>query len=156
MNHTIEKHIEARRLEPRPARDQEVLGFWTKAVTALGDAMNPGSSLDNRLIRAYDAGRIAAFGLVRDAGYRTRGGEGHHYVTFDVARSVVTDPDLRRVLAEMDGLRKVRHSVEYEAHDDVDEPTVKEACRLAKQIIELGTKHLRERRPALDIPMLSR
>jgi hypothetical protein len=156
MNYTIENHVEARRLEPRTARDQEVLGFWAKAITALGDAVNPGSSLGNRLIRACDAGRIAAFALVRDAGYRTRGGDGHHYVTFDVARSVVSDSDLRQALVKMDSLRKVRHSVEYEAYDDVDEPAVEEACRWAEQVIELGAKHLREQRPTLTIPTLSR
>lgn len=130
MNHTIDNHLAGRRIELRPAKDSEVLGFWAKATTAYGDAMNASSSLENRLLRAYDAARIAALALVRDAGYRTRGSESHHYVTFDIARSLVTDSELRSALADMDGLREVRHAVEFEAEDDVDEATVKNACYL--------------------------
>lgn len=90
--------------------------------------------------------------IMRAAGYRTRGGEGHHYVTFDVARSLVSDSDLKHALDVMNSLRKVRHEVEYEADDDVDELMVEKVSGLAEQIIELGGQDLRERRPALDLP----
>lgn len=149
MNHTIDNHLEARRIEPRTAADAEVEAFWSKAGTALKDATSTGSSLENRLLRAYDAGRIAAFAIVREAGYRTRGGDSHHYVTFDVARSVATDADLRRSLDEMNGLRKVRHAVEYEAEDDVDEATVVRAVAVARDVITRGAVHLRSRRANL-------
>ena len=152
MNTTVQNHLDAKRLQPDGADDQEVAGFWSKALTAFEDAVNPSSSLENRLLRAYDAGRIAASALVREAGYRTRGGEGHHYVTFDVARSLVADADLRRALDEMNSMRKVRHTVEYEADDNVEESMVERARRLAEQIIGLGGRHLRERRPHMALP----
>jgi hypothetical protein len=152
VNHTVENHLQARRIEPRAAADKEVLGFWAKAITAYGDTLNASASVESRLLRAYDAARIAAFAMVRDAGYRTRGGESHHYVTFDIARSLAADPDLRQSLARMDGLRKVRHAVEYEASDDVDEAAVEEARQLAEQVITLGAVHLRNKRPGLVIP----
>lgn len=151
MNATIQNHLESRRLEARPADDREVLGFWEKALIAYQDAGNASPSLDNRLIRAYDSARIAALSMVRSAGYRTRGGDSHHYVTFDVARSIVSDPDLRWALAQMDGLRKVRHAVEYEAEDTVDEVTVAGAIRYAEMVIRLGAAYLHTERPSLGV-----
>jgi hypothetical protein len=150
VNATIQRHLEARRLEERAADNVEVLGFWGKALEAYTDARNSSSSLDNRFLRAYDAGRIAAVALVRAAGYRVRGGEGHHYVTFDVARTLAEDPELRRALEEMNGLRTLRHDVEYEYEDDVGAEAVGTALRVAERVINLGAKHLRVARPALE------
>lgn len=141
--------MEARRLEARPADDAEVIGFWRKAATALEDDRNASSSLDNRFLRAYDAGRIAALAIVRSAGYRTRGGESHHYVTFDVARSLVADAALRKALDEMNGIRTLRHAVEYESGDEMDEGTVATAVRVAERVAALGAAHLEAERPGL-------
>jgi hypothetical protein len=81
MNATIQDHIESRRLEARPADDAEVLGFWEKALIAYKDAGNANSSLDNRLIRAYDSARIAALdGSERRVLHARR--DSHHHVTF--------------------------------------------------------------------------
>jgi hypothetical protein len=137
-------------LEVRPSDDDEVSAFWRKAVVAYEDSRLAGSSLDNRLVRAYDAGRIAAFAIVRSAGYRTRGGEGHHYVTFDAARGLVGDPELRHALDEMSGVRALRHAVEYEPDDDVDVETVTTAAAIAARIINGGAQHLRSRHPAVS------
>jgi hypothetical protein len=127
-----------------------VLGFWKKALVARADAANMTSSLENRLLRAYDAARLAAMAIVRAAGYRTRGSDGHHYVTFEVARSLVTDSDLRRALDTMNSLRKVRHEVEYESEGDVSEKTLASALKGAEQVITLGGVHLQAERPNLS------
>ncbi len=76
MNTTVNNHLEARRLEVRPAADDEVAAYWEKALVAYADASNAGSSRENRLLRAYDAGRIAALAIVRAAGYRGCGARG--------------------------------------------------------------------------------
>jgi hypothetical protein len=152
MNSTVQNHLASRRLEPFAAEDQELSGFWRKALIAHADAHNASTSPENRLLRAYDAGRLVALMIVQAFGYRTRGGDGHHFVTFEVARSLSSDPELRRALDAMNSLRKFRHAIEYEADDDVDEPIVTEACRLAGQILELGALLLRERRPQLVLP----
>lgn len=156
MNSTIQYHLEAKRLEQRAATEAEVLAFWDKALTASRDASNRTSSLESRLLRAYDAGRLAALAIVRSAGYRTRGGDSHHYVTFHVAGSVVSDPELRRALGDMDGLRQARHALEYEAYSDVDEETVARAARVLEQVLRFGATHLREQRPALGQQIRSR
>lgn len=152
MNPTISNHIVSRRLEERAADDAEVQGFWNKAMTALSDAANAGSSLENRLLRAYDAARLAAFAIVRSSGYRTLGTESHHFVTFEVARSLAADPGLRSALATVNGLRRVRHAVEYEACDSTDEPTVATAIQLAQQVMRLGSELIHAQRPHLILP----
>jgi hypothetical protein len=152
MNPTVQNHLEARRLEERAADDEEVLGFWSKVLTACQDAGSAGTSPANRLLRAYDAARTCAFAIIRAGGYRTRGGESHHFVTFDVARSLVGDADLRQALDRMNGFRRVRHAIEYEAQDDADEGKVAEALDIAERIIVLGGEHLRRQRPHLQLP----
>jgi hypothetical protein len=87
--------------------------------------------------------------IVRCGGYRTRGGESHHYVTFDVARSLVSDPDLRHALDAMNGLRRLRHAIEYEPDDDVDESMVATAVHLAEEVILRGARHVAAERPHL-------
>ncbi|HEX8208925.1 MAG TPA: hypothetical protein VF584_01965 [Longimicrobium sp.] len=143
----IARHIESGRAEARVAGDDEVAAFWGKAVVAYADARLASASLDARLVRAYDAGRIAATAIVRAGGYRPRGGEGHHFVTFDLAGALVTDPALRTALDAMNGLRTHRHALEYEPEDDVDRAVVDEAVNAATIIINAGADHLRALRP---------
>jgi hypothetical protein len=148
MNSTVRNHLDARRLENIPAPDSEIIGFWEKALVACRDAHNASASPDNRLLRAYDAARLAASAILREAGLRSRGREGHHYVTFDTARSLVSDPALRNALDEMNSMRDVRHAVEYEADDSLDQATVDEAISSAGQVLRLGAEYLRSARPA--------
>ena len=147
-NATIRRHVDSGTLEVRASDDDEVAAFWRKALVAYADARLARSSLEARLLRAYDAGRIAAFAIVRSAGYRTRGGEGHHYATFDVARSLVDDSDLRHALDEMSGIRTLRHAVEYEPEEEIDPKSVATAVEVAARIINGGARQLREAHPA--------
>lgn len=149
-NTTVRRHLEGGTLEARGAGDEMIVAFWRKALVALGDARLASASLDNRLLRAYDAGRIAALTIVRCAGYRTKGGDGHHYATFDVARSLVEDADLRSALDEMNGIRTLRHDVEYEPEDEVDAETVATTVAVASRIINGGAQHLRAARPSIS------
>jgi hypothetical protein len=134
-------------LEERVANDNDVVAYWSKAIRAFEDARHVGTSPESRLLRAYDAGRLAALAMIRAAGYRPRGAERHHYVTFDVARSIASTRELADALLGIDELRSVRHAVEYEPEDDVDVETVTHAIEAARRVINLGAKHLRAARP---------
>jgi hypothetical protein len=147
VNATIQNHLASRSLEERVANDNEVVAYWSKAIRAFEDARHVGTSPESRLLRAYDAGRLAALALIRAAGYRPRGSERHHYVTFDVARSIASTRELADALLGIDELRSVRHAVEYEPEDDVDAGTVSRAIEAARRVINLGAKHLRAARP---------
>jgi hypothetical protein len=147
MNATIQNHLGSRSLEERPASDNDVVTYWIKAIRAFDDARQVGTSQEGRLLRAYDAGRLAALALIRAAGYRPRGAERHHYVTFDAARSIASTRELADALLGIDELRSVRHALEYEPEDEVDAETVTRAIDTARQVINLGAKHLRAARP---------
>jgi hypothetical protein len=147
MNTTIRNHLTSRSLEERPASDNDVVTYWSKALRAFEDARHVGTSLEGRLLRAYDAGRLAALALIRAAGYRPRGSERHHCVTFDAARSVVSTRELADALLGINELRSVRHALEYEPEDDVDAETLTRATETARQVLNLGAKHLRSARP---------
>ena len=148
MNATIQNHLASRSLEVRPASDNDVVTYWSKALRAFEDARQVSTSLEGRLLRAYDAGRLAALALIRAAGYRPRGSERHHYVTFDAARSIASTRELADALLGIDELRSVRHALEYEPEDDMDAETVARAIETGGRVINLGAKHLRAARPA--------
>ena len=57
--------IDAGRLAREPAPDDEITGLWTNALRAHADAGITAMSPNGRLVRAYDAGRIAATAVVR-------------------------------------------------------------------------------------------
>jgi hypothetical protein len=76
VNPTLDRYLSARQLDQLPAPDAEVLSFWEKSLGAYADARNASSSLDNRLLRAYDAARLAALAIVRAAGFRPKGARG--------------------------------------------------------------------------------
>ncbi len=149
MNSTIENHLAARRLEAKPAGDEEVVALWEKAAAAYLDAINLSVRYQTRFLLAYDAGRMAASALVRSAGYRPKGREGHHFVALEVARSLATVPELRDGFRQVDELRKQRHALQYEAYDDVDEAAAERAIQLATRVLALGAEHLVTTRPSL-------
>lgn len=149
MNKTIQRHLAGRRIEELPSDDDELVGFWTKVLLAYRDTGSADSSPANRLLRAYDSGRLVALTMMREAGYRIKGAEGQHFTTFDIARSLATTADLRQVLDDVNDLRLLRHQVEYEYHDDADEAAAAKAIALARRAIELGAAYLREVRPSL-------
>lgn len=60
------------------------------------------------------------------------------------------DADLRSALDEMNGIRTLRHDVEYEPEDDVDAETVAITVAVATRIINGGAHHLRAARPAIS------
>jgi hypothetical protein len=60
----LQNLLDGRRLEKRPVTDDDISGFWNKALTAYRDALLTSSSLDGRYDRAYAAVRFAATALV--------------------------------------------------------------------------------------------
>lgn len=85
-----------------------------------------------------------------------KGAQGHHYVTFDVARSLVDDRRLVEAIDAMNGLRTLRHEVEYEFQDDVDADAVENGLTFVRTLLTLGAEHLRAARPSLSADLDSR
>jgi hypothetical protein len=148
MNRVIEGLLRDRRLEEREADDDEIVGFWKKAELAYHDARNASNSLEGRFDRAYTAARTIAVAVVRAAGYRIRG-ESHHFVSFHAARSLADDADLQKSFAEAEGLRGLRHEVDYGYESTLEVSDVEAAVKLVERMFDRGARHLRARRPAL-------
>jgi hypothetical protein len=68
----IQALIDAGRLVREPAPDEEIAGLWANAIEAFADARFTGLSANGRMVRAYDAGRIAATAVVRAHDLRVR------------------------------------------------------------------------------------
>lgn len=92
--------VDAGRLAREPAPDDEIAGLWTNAVQAYHDALVESVSTNGRLVRAYDAGRIAATAMVRAHDLRVRAAN-HHELTLAVA-ALLSSPGLARAFSELD------------------------------------------------------
>jgi uncharacterized protein (UPF0332 family) len=147
MNPAIEGLLRDKRLEQREAEDDEIVGFWQKAEHAYRDARNTSISLEGRFDRAYTAARIIAVAVLRDAGYRIRG-EAHHFVAFYAAQNLVDNAELRKAFAAAEGMRALRHEVDYGYEQTLNSSDVEAAVDLLDRLFDQVARHLRTRRPA--------
>jgi hypothetical protein len=94
MTDRIQNLVDAGRLAREAASDEEIAGLWANAVQAFRDAAVEGVSANGKLVRAYDAGRIAATAVVRVRDLRVRAAN-HHELTLAVA-ALVSGAELAR------------------------------------------------------------
>ena len=147
MNDRIEDLIEAGRLVRESAPDEEITGLWANALQAYQDARVTSMSLNGRLVRAYDAGRIAATAVVRSRSLRVRAAN-HHEVTIAVAALLGGD-ELATALREFEGLRGLRANIEYGWQGGAMTEDVSRAVKVVRRILEHGGRDLRTQRPDL-------
>lgn len=153
MTDRIQNLVEAGRLAREPAPDDEIAGLWANALQAFADARVAGMSLNGRLVRAYDAGRIAATALVRSRDLRVRAAN-HHEIAVGVA-VLLAEESLARALRDFDGVRSVRTGVEYGWRGGASADDVDRAVDAAGRILRHGAENLRAHRPALASRILS-
>lgn len=147
MTDRIQSLVDAGRLARDGADDAEVAGLWEGALEALGDANATGTSASGRLIRAYDAGRLAAFALVRSRDLRVRASN-HHEVVITVAR-MLGGESLAEALDDLDQLRGLRNHLEYGWERRASEMDVQRAIAAARRILDEGALDLSIHRPTL-------
>lgn len=147
MTDRIESLIEMGRLARDPAPDAEIIGLWANALQAHRDAGISSVSPNGRLVRAYDAGRIAATALVRARDLRVRAAN-HHEVTIAVA-ALLTGEDLATALQEFEGIRGLRRDIEYGWQSGATPEDVSRALEIVRRILEHGARDLRTQRPDL-------
>jgi hypothetical protein len=139
--------IDLGRLSREPAEDDEVAGLWVNALQAFGDAKVAAVSPSGRLVRAYDAGRIAAMSLVRSRDLRVRA-TNHHEVTLTAARAIAGD-ELGQALSELDEFRARRANAEYGWRPTISVADAERAVQIVRRVLEEGARNLREHRPSL-------
>jgi hypothetical protein len=143
----IQNLVDLGRLVREPAPDDEIAGLWTNALQAYEDACVAGLSASGRLVRAYDAGRIAAMAMLRSRDLRPRASN-HHEITISVAQLLAVG-ELRPALGRLDVLRPLRTEAEYGWQARISVGDVETATKVAKQVLELGARNLLEHRPGL-------
>jgi hypothetical protein len=139
--------IELGRLSPEPGEDDEVAGLWANALQAFQDASIASLSPSGRLVRAYDAGRIAAMALVRSRDLRVRAAN-HHEVTLAAARALA-GAELGRALSDLDAFRARRAEAEYGWRANITVADAERAAEIVRRVIEEGARYLLEHRPSL-------
>lgn len=147
MTDRIQNLVDLGKLAREPAGDDEIAGLWSNALQAFADALIPGLSASGRLVRAYDAGRIAAMAVVRSRDLRVRAAN-HHEMTLAVAR-LLGGADLGQAVAELDGFRTRRTEVEYGWQVTVSVADADRATEVARRVLRHGVADLREHRSTL-------
>jgi len=142
----IESFVEAGWLAEAPASDEEVIGLWSKALGAWADAHVAANTDEARVIRTYDAGRLAATAVVRAHNYRVRA-QNHHEMTLRTAGALGSD-ELRRALNEFDRVRRLRSEAEYGWEPAAESP-LPHAIALVRRILSLCARELALARPPL-------
>jgi hypothetical protein len=148
MTDRIQNLVDAGRLSREPAPDDEIAGLWTNAVQAFHDAQVDSISANGRLLRAYDAGRIAAAAIVRSRDLRVRAAN-HHELTLAVA-ALASGPDLAKAFNEMDGIRRFRADLEYGWRAGASDADVQRALDVVRRVLQGGSAELTASRPSLS------
>jgi hypothetical protein len=117
------------------------------ALQALEDARIPGLSASGRLVRAYDAGRIAAMAILRSRDLRPRASN-HHEITIGAAQMLAAG-ELRSALGGLDVMRPLRTEAEYGWQAKPSAGDAERAMNVARQVLEHGARNLAEQRPTL-------
>lgn len=147
MTDRLRKLIELGRLSPEPADDDEIAGLWANTLQAFGDATIEMMSPRGRLVRAYDAGRIAAMALVRSRDLRVRA-TNHHEITLAAARAI-SGSELDAALSDLDAFRARRADAEYGWRSTITAADAERAAEIVRIVLREGARNLREHRATL-------
>jgi hypothetical protein len=134
-------------------RTTKVAGLWSKALGALADARVDSTTEEARVIRAYDAGRLAATAVVRAHNFRIRA-QNHHELVIRSA-SVLGSDELRRSLEQFERLKTMRAKAEYSWENAPYVMPLSRAIELVRRILELAAAELRTQRPGIAVRISS-
>lgn len=146
---TIEHLVANHWAEPLDADDEEVLGFWRRAVESLHDAGVPRLSHTGQFKQLYDAARQGVVAFNAAHGYRARGATNHHQHTFAAGVALAPD-DLKGVIGGLQVQRGLRHDLEYGAHRTVSGEEVTKFRATVHALLNRLVGEIVRLRPALE------
>ncbi|HSU14217.1 hypothetical protein [Longimicrobium sp.] len=146
MTDRIEALLSAGMLARESAPDEEVAGIWANALKGYHDARAAGLSAEGRVIRAYDAARLAAYALVRSRNVKARA-QNHHEVTLTAA-GIIGGEDFERALRDVNQLRKLRNTLEY-GWEAASERDAERAVPIVARLLGLAAENLRAELPSI-------
>lgn len=98
--------------------DEQVAGYWTKALASFTDSHAQGLSADGAYLFAYTAALQAALAVLAAHDLKVRG-TSNHYLTFYAIQKL--NATMRECGRRFDALRLARHQVVYEPeHDEAE------------------------------------
>ena len=118
----IDRLVQERSLIRELLDDDQVAGYWAKALASFTSAQAEGLSSDNAYQVAYTAGLQATLAVLSAHGLRVRSAA-NHYTAFHAAEKL--DPDIRHQVRTLDALRMARHQSIYEPDHDEKEMTMR-------------------------------
>jgi hypothetical protein len=117
-NPEIDRLVQDRSLVRQSFDDDQVAGYWNKAVASCSSAQAQGLSVENAYQVAYTAALQAALSVLAAHELKVRG-VSNHYVTFNAVQKLNTA--LRDCGRRFDALRLARHQCIYEPEHDEEE-----------------------------------
>jgi hypothetical protein len=117
-NAEIDRLLEERSLVREAFDEEQVAGYWTKAVVSFRDAQAKGISSDAAFQLAYTAALQATLAVLAGHGFRVRAAA-NHYMAFYALQKL--SASLRTHGLAFDGLRRTRHESIYEPEHDEEE-----------------------------------
>ena len=114
----LDRLVEERSLVREAFDDDQVAGYWSKALGSLASARTEGLVPDAAFQLAYTAGLQASLAVLAAHGLRVRSA-GNHYLAFYSLQKL--SPDLLDHGRRLDALRMTRHQSIYEPDTDVDD-----------------------------------
>jgi hypothetical protein len=117
-NADVERLVQDRSLIRQSFDDEQVAGYWFKAMASLSDARAAGLSVEGAYLMAYTAALQAALAVLAAHDLKVRG-TSNHYMTFHALQKL--NATLRECGRRFDALRLARHEAVYEPeHDEAE------------------------------------
>lgn len=135
----IDRLIGERSLIRQAFDDDQIAGFWSKAVASRQDALVSEISSDGRLQLAYTAGLQATFAVLAAVGLRVKSTASHYKAFY--AMQKLDDPVLQPFAVRFDELRATRHESIYEP--EVDEAEIAQRAVEALDTLALALQAIR-------------
>lgn len=149
MNPRLQVMIESRHIETAPAKDEEVLGMWGKAVRSLRSSAFAELDPDSAFTLAYQAALQCATAIIRTAGYQVRG-DGHHHHTF-AAVAALNLGELSDAARDLNVIRQRRHEAIYDWETVTRDRDIAQLRSAATRLFDHGRRWIQAHRPQLRL-----
>lgn len=144
---TLQNWLNSGWLKQHESSPQEVRNLLAKVDRDIAEAAKEEITADWRLAIAYNASLGCATIALRASGYRMPGGSGQHYRTIQSLRFTIDpDPD---IIISLEAISKKRAIVSYDAAGTITEGEVREAMKLANELLDLLRSWLQKMYPGL-------
>jgi hypothetical protein len=134
----LERLVQDRSLIRETFDDEQVAGYWAKAMAFFANTKAHGLSPDGAYLMAYTAALQASLAVLAAHDLKVRG-TSNHYMTFHAIQKL--SATMRECGRRFDALRLARHQAIYEPGDDEDMPNL---LKRAMEALRVGLPACRD------------